>query len=73
LHCPDTGDGEEIGSLSKAANADLIKRQMHPERFQFQAGEILVKHVYRHKKVDEVTGETLEDWFVIIPQIRVCR
>ena len=68
-----TGDGKEIGSLSKAANADLIKRQMHPERFQFESGEVLVRHVYRHKQVDDVTGETLEDWFVIIPQIRVCR
>lgn len=27
----------------------------------------------RHLKTDEMTGKTLEDWFVVIPQLRVCR
>jgi ATP-dependent DNA helicase RecQ len=68
-----TVDEKEIGALSRAANTELCDREIHPERFQFQDGEISVRHVYRHKKVNDVTGETLEDWFVIIPQIRVCR
>ena len=42
-------------------------------QFQFQQGEVTVGRIYRHLKTDEMTGEILEDWFVVIPQIRVCR
>jgi hypothetical protein len=32
-----------------------------------------VGRVYHHLKLDDTTGAVAEDWFVAIPQIRVCR
>jgi ATP-dependent DNA helicase RecQ len=37
------------------------------------SGEVRLHAVYRHLKLDEVTGKVMEDWFVPIPPIRVCR
>jgi ATP-dependent DNA helicase RecQ len=71
----------EIGELSSGRNAgtkDIGKRkldraQISLNEFQFEDGEVSVRHIYLFKEVDDVTGETLDEWFVIIPQIRVCR
>lgn len=68
-----TIDGKEIGSLSRSANAKLLAQQINPNQFKFQVEEVTVRQVYWHKKVNDVTGEVLEDWYIVIPQIRVCR
>ncbi len=65
--------GQEIGKLSRRGTEELAKKGICPGQFQFQSGEVTVRSIYRHLKVDDVTGNTLEDWFVVIPQIRVCR
>lgn len=66
-------NNQVIGLLSNRAVADLRNRNINPGRFAFQQGEVTVRNVYRHLKTDEVNGDILEDWYVIIPQIRVCR
>lgn len=68
-----TQQGQEIGKLSDKANGELKKRGIEPKKFQFQSGEVTVGSIYRHLKTDNLTGEILEDWFVVIPQIRICR
>jgi ATP-dependent DNA helicase RecQ len=68
-----TQDNNEIGALSRGGTQSLRDRGIHPGQFEFQFGEVTVRYIYNHTKIDEVTGELLEDWFLIIPQIRVCR
>jgi RecQ family ATP-dependent DNA helicase len=68
-----TADGQCIGALSKKANAELSKKGCVPEKFNFRSGEVTVKSIYRHLNIDDVSGEIREDWFVVVPQIRVCR
>jgi len=68
-----TAQGQPVGGFSRRANGDLTAKGFQPGRFQFQPGEVTIRSIYRHLKVDEVTGEVTEDWFVVIPQIRVCR
>jgi ATP-dependent DNA helicase RecQ len=62
-----------VGTLSKNANKNLQQQKIDPTTFQFHAGEVTVRSLYRHLKTDEVTGDILEDWFVVIPKIRICR
>ena len=40
-----------------------------PTQFEFLPGEITVRSIFRHLKTHEVTGEIVEDWFVVIPQL----
>jgi ATP-dependent DNA helicase RecQ len=68
-----TTEGQIIGALSKKANAELANKGFKPGQFQFQPNEVTVKSIYRHLRIDEVNGNITEDWFVVIPQIRVCR
>jgi ATP-dependent DNA helicase RecQ len=68
-----TQQGREIGCLSKACTDRLRRKGIQVNQFQFQPGEVTVGSIYRHLKTDEMTGEILESWFVVIPQIRVCR
>ncbi len=68
-----TQQGWEIGCLSKACTDTLRRKGIQVNQFQFQPGEVTVGSIYRHLKTDEMTGEILESWFVVIPQIRVCR
>ncbi|QLE45171.1 RecQ family ATP-dependent DNA helicase (plasmid) [Nostoc sp. C052] len=68
-----TTQGQIIGALSKKANAELAYKGFRPGQFQFQASEVIVRSIYRHLRKDEVNGNITEDWFVVIPQIRVCR
>ncbi len=63
----------EVGALSRKARDELLQNGFDPKKFQFQPGEVTVRHIYRHLKSDEVTGELQEDWYVVIPQIRVYR
>ena len=65
--------GQEIGALSRRANETLSHKGIHPRQFQFQPGEVTVRSIFHHLKTDEVTGDILEDWFVVLPLIRVCR
>lgn len=62
-----------IGALSNAAVQALRDKHIHPGAFHFLPGEVTVRAIFRYLKVDEVTGEVLDEWFVPIPQIRVCR
>ena len=68
-----TAAGQEIGILSRKGNTELGKQGLQPSRFQFQPSEVTVKSIYRHLQTDEITGEITEDWFLVIPQIRICR
>lgn len=68
-----TQQGHEIGKLSRWGAKELAKKQIQLGQFQFQLGEVTVKSIYRHLEIDDVTGNVREDWFVVIPQIRVCR
>jgi len=68
-----TPDGQEIGALSKKCTQFLQSKNIRPGQFNFLANEVTVKYIYHHFKADEVTGEIREDWFAIIPQIRICR
>ena len=71
LVCSDRG--VVIGDLSRTADQNLHKRGLGAGKFEFAAGEVRVGRVYRHLKFDDITGDKTEDWFVIIPQLRVCR
>ncbi|HAN46085.1 MAG TPA: hypothetical protein DCQ32_05980 [Cyanobacteria bacterium UBA8156] len=80
LRAVNAGDNWEIysgervvGLLSKKAVADLKNRNICPGVFVFQPGEVTVRSVYRYVKTHEITGEILDDWYVVIPQIRICR
>jgi ATP-dependent DNA helicase RecQ len=68
-----TREEKIIGSLSKRGNIMLNQQGIIPNQFEFQQGEVTVKNVYRHIKRDELTNVIIEDRFVVIPQIRVCR
>jgi ATP-dependent DNA helicase RecQ len=68
-----TEKGKEIGDLSRSADEDLRRRGLGAGAFGFAAGEVRVGRVYRHLKFDDITGDKTEDWFVVIPQLRVCR
>lgn len=68
-----TQQGEEIGNLSKAGTDTLRKKGMQVNQFEFQPGEVTVKSIFRHIRTDDMTGEILEEQFVVIPQIRICR
>lgn len=68
-----TQQKEEIGKLSKNGDRNLKMKGIQPDRCQFQPGEVTVNSIFRHLKTDDLTGEILEDWFVVIPQIRLCR
>jgi ATP-dependent DNA helicase RecQ len=62
-----------IGLLSNQAVGDLRNRGITPSNFTFQSEEVTVRSVYRHLKTDEVNGDILEDWYLVVPQIRICR
>ena len=62
-----------IGLLSNQAVGDLKNRGITPSNFTFQSEEVTVRSVYRHLKTDEVNGDILEDWYLVVPQIRICR
>lgn len=66
-------DGQCVGALSQRANKELFKKGCVPGQFEFLSGEVTVKSIYRHLTIDDISGEIKEDWFVVIPQIRVCR
>lgn len=68
-----TEQNQEIGCLSKKGTQSLTNKKIYPNQFQFQFSEVTVRYIYHHIKIDDVTGDILEDWFVVIPKIRVCR
>ncbi|MBD2249378.1 hypothetical protein [Nostoc sp. FACHB-888] len=68
-----TQQNQEIGCLSRDGTQSLINKGIFPGQFQFQPGEVTVRYLYDHTKRDDITGEISENWFVVIPQIRVCR
>ncbi len=68
-----TPEGQEIGALSRNGVEELRRKGIQPKQFQFQPGEVTVASIYHHLKMEETTGEILEDWFVVIPQIRIFR
>lgn len=68
-----TSQGHAIGALSKAGAQTLYRQGLRLGQFQFQPEEVSIRAIYRHLKINEVTGEVEESHFVIIPKIRVCR
>ncbi len=62
-----------IGLLSSKAANHLISRGIRPGQFSFQPTEVTVKNVYRQVEIDEVTGDQRDEWYVVIPQIQICR
>lgn len=68
-----TQEGQAIGALSRSGTDTLRQQGIVPHQFQFQAHEVTIRSLYHHLKWDEVTGQLVEDWVVVIPQIRVCR
>jgi ATP-dependent DNA helicase RecQ len=68
-----TPNNQKIGYLSHNATEFLRNKGIQAGQFEFQSHEVTVKYIYHHIKKDEITAEVLEDWFVVIPQIRVCR
>jgi ATP-dependent DNA helicase RecQ len=68
-----TQNNDEIGALSRGGTQSLRDRGIHPGQFEFQFCEVTVRYIYNHIKIDEVTGNILEETLVVIPQIRVCR
>lgn len=68
-----TTDNIKIGALSRSKSQELIQKDIKPNSFLFKDGETTIRGIYRHIQNDPVTGEILQDWFVVIPQIRICR
>ncbi len=68
-----TEQGRIIGALSRRAKQELDRNKMGAGSFTFGAGEVRVGRIYHHLKFDDITGEKVEDWFVAIPLLRVCR
>jgi ATP-dependent DNA helicase RecQ len=68
-----TAEGLTIGALSRKCNQLLASDRLRPGAFQFQAGEVTARGIFRHLKLDEVTGKVVEDRFVVLPQLRICR
>jgi len=60
-------------ALSRKGTDELWRRGVLVNQFQFQQGEVSVRSIFRHIKLNDITREIEEDWFVVIPQIRVCR
>ncbi|BDA73648.1 hypothetical protein CAL7716_078140 [Calothrix sp. PCC 7716] len=67
-----TVDGQKVGALSQQGNSHLASVGCIPGEFEFRSGEVKVKNIYRHVKMDDASG-AVEDWFIVIPQLRVCR
>jgi ATP-dependent DNA helicase RecQ len=61
----------ELGALSKKCNQVLARKGLIPGQFQFYPGEVTVRYIYRHVKTADDADEIIEDWYVVIPQIRV--
>ena len=68
-----TSNNIEIGELSRKAGNVLAARNIQLGKFDFKDREVTVRNVYRHVETNEITGEILDAWYVIIPQIRICR
>ena len=68
-----TKDNIKIGALSRSKSQELIRKGISPNSFVFRDGETTIRGIYRHIKTDPVTGEIMQDWYVVIPQIRICR
>jgi ATP-dependent DNA helicase RecQ len=68
-----TADGRPIGALLAEGDRKLARRGMTPGGFEFRDGEVQVDRVYHHLQLDDMTGAVTQNWFVAIPQIRVCR
>lgn len=68
-----TKDNIKIGALSRSKSQELIQKGVSPNNFVFRDGETTIRGIYRHIQTDPVTGEIMQDWFVVIPQIRICR
>jgi ATP-dependent DNA helicase RecQ len=68
-----TQQGIEIGALSRRTNSEFRQKGILPTQFKFLPGEVTVRSIFRHLRTHEVTGEIVEDWFVVIPQLRVYR
>ncbi|MGB3509031.1 MAG: RecQ family ATP-dependent DNA helicase, partial [Microcoleaceae cyanobacterium] len=68
-----TEEGVEIGNLSKKGVTELVNKGIEIKQYEFLPGEVTVKSIFSHQKRDDMTGEIQESWFVVIPQIRVCR
>jgi ATP-dependent DNA helicase RecQ len=68
-----TTDNIKIGALSRSKSQELIQKDIKPNSFLFKDGETTIRGIYRHIQNDPVTGEILQDWFVVIPQFRICR
>ncbi|MFN9536358.1 MAG: hypothetical protein ACK59W_18580 [Pseudanabaena sp.] len=68
-----TTDNIKIGALSRGESQELIQRVISPNSFVFRDGETTIRGIYRHIQTDPVTGEIMQDWFIVIPQIRICR
>ena len=66
-------NNQVIGLLSNNAVNELRRNRIIPNQFNFQEGEVTVRSIYRHLKTNDMTGEIIEDWYVVIPQIRICR
>ena len=64
--------GDVLGALSADGDRKLAERGLGPDQFEFRNGEVRVGRIYRHLKFNDITGEKIEDWFVVLPQIRVC-
>ncbi|TVP68845.1 MAG: RecQ family ATP-dependent DNA helicase [Leptolyngbya sp. LCM1.Bin17] len=63
----------EIGALARKCNQSLDWKGLEPGKFQFQPGDVTVRYIYRHVKTAEDSDEIVEDWYVVIPQIRIYR
>jgi len=68
-----TKDNIKIGALSRSKSQELIQKGISPNSFVFRDGESTIRGIYRHIQTDPVTGEIMQDWFIVIPQIRICR
>ncbi|RUT05164.1 hypothetical protein DSM106972_039850 [Dulcicalothrix desertica PCC 7102] len=67
-----TVDGQKVGALSQQGNSNLASVGCIPGEFEFRLGEVKVKNIYRHLQMDNASG-VVEDWFIVIPQLQVCR
>lgn len=63
----------EIGALSKVCNKTLVDKGIDPGKFHFQPGEVTVRYIYHYVKTADDSDEIAEDWYVVIPQIRIYR
>jgi len=50
----------------------LFEFVMHHQIFNFPK-LFTVRHIYQLLDVDEVTGKIKDEWYIVVPQIRVCR